>query len=252
MTFPVTLLNVAAAVAVTVTLNWHWLFTAMLAARKRNRVAAARSQRSAACEARLISHSQTRRQHIRESHSGLSHCVSRRIGDREGQRSVASDLHRRIAKALEMEGGATTLTLAEAVVPLPPSVEVTLPVTLFWTPAAVPVTFTENEQGVPGARAAPERLTTPVPAVAVIVPPPQDPLNPLGVETVSPAGSVSLKPMPCSVVPELIFARLKVKLVEPFSGIVAAPNDLVKFAGGAITVTDAVDVFPVPAFAEVT
>ena len=88
-----------------------------------------------------------------------------------------------------------------------------------------------------------------MPAIAVIAPPPQDPVNPLGVETVSPAGSVSLKPMACSVVPELIFARLKVKLVEPFSGIVAAPNDLVKFAGGAITVTDAVDVFPVPPFA---
>jgi hypothetical protein len=44
---------------------------------------------------------------------------------------------------------------------------------------------------------------------------------------------------------------LKVKLVEPFSGIVAAPNDLLN-VGGAITVSDAFDVFPVPPFAEVT
>ena len=95
--------------------------------------------------------------------------------------------------AFAIDGGATTVTEAEAVAPLPPSVDVMLPVTLFWTPAAVPVTLTENEQVVPAASAAPERLTTPVPAVAVIVPPPQDPLNPLGVETVNPAGSVSLK-----------------------------------------------------------
>ena len=126
-----------------------------------------------------------------------------------------------------------------------------LPVTLFWTPAAVPVTFTEKEQFAPAASAAPERLTTPVPAVAVIVPPPQDPLNPLGVETVSPAGSVSLKAMPCSVVAELLFRRLNVKLVEPFSGIVAAPNDLVKLVGGLTTAMLAVAVLLDPPLVEV-
>src|SRR5262245_53410539 len=46
--------------------------------------------------------------------------------------------------ALAIEGGATTSKLAEAVPPVPPSVEVTLPVVLFWGPAAMPVTFTEN------------------------------------------------------------------------------------------------------------
>ena len=35
------------------------------------------------------------------------------------------------------------------------------------------------------------RFTTLVPAVAVIVPPPQEPVNPLGVATISPLGSVS-------------------------------------------------------------
>src|SRR5579863_5879202 len=38
-------------------------------------------------------------------------------------------------KALAMEGGATTVTLADAVPPAPPSVEVTLPVVLFSDPA---------------------------------------------------------------------------------------------------------------------
>ena len=49
----------------------------------------------------------------------------------------------------------------------------------------------------------------------------------------------------------MIFARLNVKLVEPFSGIMAAPKDSLN-VGGAITRSEAFDVFPVPAFDEVT
>ena len=45
---------------------------------------------------------------------------------------------------LAMEGGgAMTDTLADAVPPVPPSVEVTAPVVLFLVPAEVPVTLTE-------------------------------------------------------------------------------------------------------------
>src|SRR6516164_8084645 len=44
---------------------------------------------------------------------------------------------------LAIDGGATTLMLAVAVPPVPPSVEVTFPVVLVCKPAAVPVTFTE-------------------------------------------------------------------------------------------------------------
>jgi len=50
--------------------------------------------------------------------------------------------------------------LAEAVPPVPPSVEVTLPVVLFCKPAAMPVTFTENTQELLAARLAPVRLIT--------------------------------------------------------------------------------------------
>ena len=46
--------------------------------------------------------------------------------------------------AFAITGGATTMTLAEAVKPVPPSVEVTAPVVLFFWPAVVPVTFTEK------------------------------------------------------------------------------------------------------------
>jgi hypothetical protein len=62
-------------------------------------------------------------------------------------------------KDLEMVGGATTVTVAEAVLPVPPSWEVTALVVLFWAPRAVPVTFTENVQTVADATDAPDRLT---------------------------------------------------------------------------------------------
>src|SRR5712664_521694 len=46
--------------------------------------------------------------------------------------------------ALLMVGGLATVILAEAVLPVPPLVEVTDPVVLFFTPELVPVTFTEK------------------------------------------------------------------------------------------------------------
>lgn len=108
-------------------------------------------------------------------------------------------------KTLAIDGGATTLMLAEAVPPVPPSTEVTLPVVLFLIPAVVPVTLTENVQEELVASVPPERLMTPDPAVAVIVPLPQVPVSPLGVETARPAGSVSLKATPVSAVVALLF-----------------------------------------------
>src|SRR5258707_10873166 len=84
---------------------------------------------------------------------------------------------------LAIEGGASTFTLAEAVPPVPPSVDVTLPVVLFCNPAEAPVTFTMNVHEVFCARGAPDRLITLLPWVAVIVPLPQLPSSPLGVET---------------------------------------------------------------------
>lgn len=101
---------------------------------------------------------------------------------------------------LAMEGGVSTLMLAEAVPPVPPSFEVTLPVVLFCKPAAVPVTFTENVQEEFAAMVPPDRLIIFVFCVAVMVPPPQLPVSPLGVDTTSPAGRVSLNPIPVRAV----------------------------------------------------
>src|SRR5579864_3134068 len=154
-------------------------------------------------------------------------------------------------KTLAIEGGATTFIEAEAVPPVPPSVEVTLPVVLFCCPAAVPVTFTESVQELLAAIDPPVRLITFVAWVAVIVPPPQEPVRPLGVEITRPAGSVSLKPTPVSATVVLLFWMVKVREVDPFSGMLAAPNALI-MTGGATTVMEALDVLPVPPLVEVT
>ena len=154
-------------------------------------------------------------------------------------------------KTLAIEGGATTLIEAEAVPPVPPSVEVTLPVVLFCVPAAIPVTFTANVQEELAAIVPPLRLITLVPAVAVIVPAPHVPVRPFGVETTRPAGRVSLNPTPVSAVVLLLFWMVKVRLVEPFSGMLAAPNALI-MTGGATTVIEALDVLPVPPSVDVT
>src|ERR1700730_6776890 len=47
-------------------------------------------------------------------------------------------------KVWVIEGGTSTVTLAAAVPPVPPSTDVTVPVVLFCTPLAVPVTLTLN------------------------------------------------------------------------------------------------------------
>src|SRR5215813_14602186 len=62
---------------------------------------------------------------------------------------------------------------------------------------ALPI-FTLNEHEPLAAMVPPDRLITLVFCVAVIVPAPQEPLRPLGVEMIRPAGSVSLKATPLS------------------------------------------------------
>ena len=139
---------------------------------------------------------------------------------------------------------------AEAVPPVPPSVEDTFPVVLFCVPAAMPVTLTENVQELLAAMVPPLRLITLVPAVAVIVPAPQVPVRPFGVETTRPAGNVSLKATPVTAV-VLLFWMVKLSEVEPFSGMLAAPKALM-ITGGPTTVMEAFDVLPVPPSVEVT
>lgn len=102
--------------------------------------------------------------------------------------------------ALLMDGGPTTLILAVAVLPGPPSVEDTLPVMLTLVPAVVPLTSNWTLQPkfvvFPPVR---EMELDPGTAVTV----PLQLLNkPLGVATTSPEGRLSTKLMPvCGIEP---------------------------------------------------
>lgn len=149
--------------------------------------------------------------------------------------------------------GLTTLRLAEAVFPVPPSVELTAPVTLFWTPTVVPVTFTEMVHVPLGAKEALASVTEPEPATAVIVGSPQPLLvKPLlELATVKPTGSVSLNPTPLKPLPLLGLVMVKVRLVELPTPMMAAPKALV-IKGGAATTRVAIAVLPVPPLVEVT
>jgi hypothetical protein len=85
------------------------------------------------------------------------------------------------------------------------------------------MTLALNVQDPLAASAAPERLMLVSAGLAVIRPPPQLPVRPLGVATANPDGSTSVKLIPLN---ELAFgfAMVKLRLVVPFSGMVSAPN----------------------------
>jgi len=137
-------------------------------------------------------------------------------------------------KALLMVGGLATVMLADAVLPVPPLVEVTAPVVLFFTPEVVPVTFTEIEQELLIATVPVPRATLPLPAAAVTVPP-QVLVSPFGVATTRPAGRVSVKATPVNAtVFAAGFVMVKLRLVVPFTGIEDVPNALLML-GGATT-----------------
>ena len=96
--------------------------------------------------------------------------------------------------ALMITGGPVTVIEAFDVLPVPPSVEVTV-TELFFTPAVVPCTLTETVQLALAAKVPAERLMLPDPAVAVAVPP-QVLFKPFGVATTRPAGRLSVKEIP--------------------------------------------------------
>ena len=135
--------------------------------------------------------------------------------------------------ALVIAGGATTVMVVDAVEPVPPSVEVTGLVVLVFAPAVVPVTLTWKTQNVAGPTLAPASVMAL--AVVVIEPPSQVPISPLGEATARPAGRVSVKPTPVSVVAPLGLLTVNCSIVVPLSGTVAAPNTL-EIVGGATTV----------------
>src|SRR6478736_1788852 len=95
-------------------------------------------------------------------------------------------------KALVIDGGEATVKLAEAVLPVPPLVEVTLPVVFVYCPEAAPVTVTLNWHWLFAAIVAPVSAI-PVGAVVVSVPP-QTVAEAFA--TVRPVGNVSVNATP--------------------------------------------------------
>src|SRR5258708_23152620 len=121
-------------------------------------------------------------------------------------------------------GMPTTITEAVAVFPVPPLVEVTAPVVLTLFPPVVPVTLTTKGQIPLAATVPPVRLTLPEPAVAVMVPPPQEPVSPFGVATTNPLGKRSVTATPVRAAAALELVLLNVRLVLLPARILAAPN----------------------------
>jgi hypothetical protein len=105
-------------------------------------------------------------------------------------------------------------------------------------------------QLAPGAKLAPDNETEddPATAVGVVL---QVLVKPLGVATTSPAGRLSVKEIALSVWFTLVLEMVKVRLVVPFNGIVAAPNAFA-IVGGLMTSRFALEVefAPVPAAVE--
>jgi hypothetical protein len=251
VTLPVVLVYCPEAAPVTVTLNWHWLLTAIVAPVSAIPVGAVvvsvppQTVAVAFATVSPVGNVSVKATPVSATvfAAGL---VMVNVSEVVAFRAMLLGLN-----TLAIDGGATTLIEAEAVPPVPPSVEVTLPVVLFCVPAAIPVTFTEKVQELLAAIVPPLRLITLVPAVAVIVPAPHEPVRPFGVEITRPAGRVSLKATPVIAVVVLLFWMVKLKLVEPFNGMLAAPKALI-MTGAPTTVIDALDVFPVPPSVEVT
>lgn len=151
-------------------------------------------------------------------------------------------------KAFVICGGEATVMLALAVLPVPPFVELTLPVVLVNCPETAPVTVTLNWHWLFVAMVAPERAM-PVGAAVVRLPP-----HTLDVPlaTLRPAGNVSVNATPASAtVLAAGLVRVNVSDVVPLRGIVEEPNDFA-IEGGATTVMPAEAVPPVPPSFDVT
>jgi len=141
-----------------------------------------------------------------------------------------------VPKPLLIVGKATTVNVAEAVLPVPPLAELTVPVVLEKMPAAVPFTFTDSVQLPEVGTVAPESEMLPEAAVAVAVPL-QVLANPFGVATTRPAGRESVKATPVSAT---VFAEglvmVKVRALLAFKPIDTGLNALLIEGGETIEI----------------
>src|SRR5215471_336837 len=145
--------------------------------------------------------------------------------------------------ALLIEGGATTVMVAVLLVlPVPPSLELIVPVVLLCSPAAAPVTGTLKVHvvGLAPCASAPPVKAIMLGLVVVSIPPPHCAVGP-EVATVKPAGSVSVNAIPVRSPPVKLLGLVIVKLrfTSPPSATVEDAKDF-WIVGGATTVRVAV------------
>ena len=132
--------------------------------------------------------------------------------------------------------GLLTNSVAEAVFPFPPSVDVTAEVVLFFVPVVAPVTVTLKVQLLFAASDPPVKEIEI--GDVVVSEPPQVEVGP-ELATVTPEGRVSVKPMPDSELE--IFGLVIVKdNVEVLPTRIDVKEKDLAMAGGAITVSEAV------------
>jgi len=146
-------------------------------------------------------------------------------------------------------GAETTVSVSEAVPPVPPSVELTLSVVLTCAPALIPVTLTENVHEPLEASVPPDKLTVDgdpggLLIVAVIVPLPHEPVTVVDA-SFTPTGNESVNASPLSATLLFGFVSIKLKVLLLFSGMLFGLNDLA-MVGGPATVSVAVAATPLP------
>src|SRR5689334_3505647 len=158
VTFPVVLVYCPDAAPITVTLNWHWLLVLIVAPVSAIPVGAVvvrvppQTLEVASATVSPVGSVSVNATPVSGS-TFAAGLVMVNVSEVVAFCAIVEGL-----KVLAMDGGASTVTLAEAVPPVPPSFEVTFPVVLFLRPAAMPVTFTENVQEPFAAMLPPLRL----------------------------------------------------------------------------------------------
>src|ERR1700687_5872221 len=251
VTLPLVLVYDPATVPVTVTLNWHWLLVLMPAPDNAipvgEVVVSVPPQTVAELFATVKPVGSVSVNPTPVSATGFAAgLVMVNVRDVVPFRATVEE-----PNAFAIEGGPSTASVAVLLVaPAPVSVELTAPVVLDLVPAVVPVTFTVMEHEPPDASVPPVKLMVLEPAVYDGVPL-QVLLAPFGVDTTKPAGRLSVKVTPVRPKLELGLVIVSVRLVNPLSGIVAAPNALL-MVGGVATLRLALAVLPVPPLVELT
>jgi hypothetical protein len=146
--------------------------------------------------------------------------------------------------ALVITGGLVTVSVAAAVLPVPPFEDVTV-VVLVKVPDAVAITFSVIVQLAPEGSVNPDSETPDPPGAAAIDPlAPHELVKPLGEATTIPPGRLSAKLTPVSA--ELFGLLIeKLSTVVPFTGTNTGENAFV-IAGGTSTTRVADAAAPVP------